>query len=453
MSVCHGGTAHVARILEYNSAQFCESRISTMKRVLAFTPYAAWKVHTITETTITRACQLRGAEVKHILCDRLLSECDMYSVAEATGGRPFNLCERCQESATRILQEAGLPYEWLSRYIDADEQREAFAWAQSLSLAELPLARFQDQPLGEWVTTSVASCFRTFPIRFDDWQTVNIYRGYLFSAALAVLGLGRVLDQWRPDALVLFNGHRSVLRVALNLARQRGIRVLVHERPLSPGSSFFAENANCLSLAPWRAFWREWSAIPLRLSELQQTARFIRGRRFGRSVNLTFASPPGGKEGVKHIVEACGHRKLAVLFTSSNDESAAEVELQGPFRSQNEWIETVLAAVSRRPDCYLVIRAHPCIAGKGGQYVSSSEVEWFKALVSKLPQNATVIQPDDPVSSYDLMDLADVGLAYGSTAGLEMLSLGKPVGLVPGFAIYEDLAGVVLMKNPEQVDE
>ena len=59
-----------------------------MTRVLAFTPYARWHFHTKYETTLTRACQARGAEVKHLLCDGLLSECDIYKAAEVHAARP-----------------------------------------------------------------------------------------------------------------------------------------------------------------------------------------------------------------------------------------------------------------------------------------------------------------------------------------------------------------------------
>ena len=37
--------------------------------------------------------------------------------------------------------------------------------------------------------------------------------------------------------------------------------------------------------------------------------------------------------------------------------------------------------------------------------------------------------PDEPLNSYALMDEADVGLTFGSSTGIEMAMLGKPVVL------------------------
>src|SRR5580700_4649372 len=99
-------------------------------RVLAFSPYLSWRIHANYETTFTRACQSRGAEVKHILCDGLFAECDMYGVASVAHGRPHNLCETCQLGATAALNGTGLTHEWLGGYITEAEKHTIFQWAQ-----------------------------------------------------------------------------------------------------------------------------------------------------------------------------------------------------------------------------------------------------------------------------------------------------------------------------------
>src|SRR5262249_22041687 len=46
-----------------------------------------------------------------------------------------------------------------------------------------------------------------------------------------------------------------------------------------------------------------------------------------------------------------------------------------------------------------------------------------------LPPNARLVLPEDSLSTYALMDAADVGLVFGSTAGIEFGMLAKPVVL------------------------
>ena len=55
---------------------------------------------------------------------------------------------------------------------------------------------------------------------------------------------------------------------------------------------------------------------------------------------------------------------------------------------------------------------------------------------SALPSNVRIVLPEDSVNAYRLAAEADVGLTFGSTIGLEMAMLGKPV-LVASKALYE----------------
>jgi hypothetical protein len=53
-----------------------------------------------------------------------------------------------------------------------------------------------------------------------------------------------------------------------------------------------------------------------------------------------------------------------------------------------------------------------------------------------LPANVRLVLPEDSVNAYSLAEEADVGLTFGSTIGLEMAMMGKPV-LLASRALYE----------------
>jgi hypothetical protein len=56
----------------------------------------------------------------------------------------------------------------------------------------------------------------------------------------------------------------------------------------------------------------------------------------------------------------------------------------------------------------------------------------MKRLAENLPPNVRMIDPDDEVSSYSLMDLCSVGLVWVSTVGLELACKGKTVVVAAG---------------------
>jgi len=97
-------------------------------RVLVFSPYLAWRLHANYETTIARACKLRGASIKYVLCDSALAECDMTGgIASVTVKTP-EFCDSCRADAKSIIEETGLDYQWLGEFVTSDERREIFDW-------------------------------------------------------------------------------------------------------------------------------------------------------------------------------------------------------------------------------------------------------------------------------------------------------------------------------------
>ena len=361
----------------------------------------------------------------------------------------MDLCEHCQADALAQFRGTGLATEWLGEYLPPEERRRAFTWAQQLQPEEFLQARLHGHPLGEWVASSVVTYFRAYPIDLTDWHTVEVFRGFLHAAALAFFALSRLLDEWQPDALVLFNGRMSITQAAFSLARRRGVRVLIHERPLRPGTLLVHENEICISQIPFQRFWKEWQHVPLTARQMRSAVQWLRERRTGRQQGVHFfTNKPTGGGGVRERLGLTPGRRLFALFPSSTDEFAGTPLLEGPFESQEDWIEQIVAWAARRPEHDLVIRCHPCLAGKSGSGIAAGQIAWFRALRERLPVNARLIAPEDPLSTYDLVDAADVGITYVSTVGLEMFATGKPVVTSPPLPIYLGVPGVRRVESP-----
>lgn len=58
-------------------------------------------------------------------------------------------------------------------------------------------------------------------------------------------------------------------------------------------------------------------------------------------------------------------------------------------------------------------------------------------VLPKLPEHIKLIGPKNDINTYDLVEIADVGLVYTTTVGLEMAMNGKPV-VVTGKTHYRD---------------
>jgi len=403
-----------------------------MSHLLIFSPYAMRPHLTAYEGTIAKACQLRGATVDYLLCDGLLPECDMHWDSMTTNRpRPLDLCEWCQAGSRARIAELGLPHYWLGEFVTKSEREHAFAWAQSLSPSEICKATYCEYPLGEWVQSSVFSYFRQYPADMTNWRVVNVYRGFLLSGALVAVGLRRYLANHSVDCALLYNGRQSITRVAFELLQQNGVRVLTHETPFfQSGHIMVKPNARCWSNQPFADFWRLWGNIPLNRPALERTMKWLIDRRYGRGLTWYAYNPSVTWDGtLRQRLNLTRDKKLLALFTSSTEETAGDRELQSAYEVQSTWVQDVVDWVKDRSDAELVIRVHPHLAGKSGLTRANDEFQFYEAMKATAPRNTCVVMPDEPLNSYALMDEADVGLTFGSSTGIEMAMLGKPVVL------------------------
>jgi hypothetical protein len=79
----------------------------------------------------------------------------------------------------------------------------------------------------------------------------------------------------------------------------------------------------------------------------------------------------------------------------------------------------------------LVIRIHPGEVLVHGQ----SMTEVVRQVMPRLPEHIRLIGPRDTINTYDLIEVADLGLVYTTTVGMEMAMKGLPV-IVAGQTHY-----------------
>jgi hypothetical protein len=431
-----------------------KSKEGSLTRILVFSPNAAWQFHFAYESTIAKGCQVRNATVEYIICEGLLPECDMHWDSKSDHPRAFNLCQHCREQSKLSLSAVDLPYKWLGELVSHAELEHTFAWAQSLPPSELSQSSFMGYPLGDWVLATVISYFRQYPPDMTNWRVVNVYRGFLFSAAILTIGLRHYLETNTVDAALLFNGRQSLTRVALEIFRSLGIGVLTHERPeFQRGHLNLRPNAHCLSISPFSDFWRKWGQVPLTRSSLETALKWSIDRRYGRNLGWhAFNAPFASNVSVREKLNLSKNKRLIALFTSSVDEIAGDPGWQGPYESQDLWVRDVVDWARGRNDIELVIRVHPNLSGNFGIGTATAELSFYKELKSILPDNVRLVMPDDFLNSYALIDEADIGLTFGSTIGIEMAMLGKPV-VLGSRAFYEDVKHFLTIDSKQSLPE
>jgi hypothetical protein len=109
------------------------------------------------------------------------------------------------------------------------------------------------------------------------------------------------------------------------------------------------------------------------------------------------------------------------------------------------WLRRTLAYFAAREDVQFVLRVHPGERNLDGPSVA----DLVRRELPELPAHMRVVAAEDSVNTYDLVEIADLGLVYTTTVGLEMAMSGLPV-IVAGRTHYR---GKGFTKDPSSWEE
>lgn len=386
------------------------------------------RIHTAWEFVMAQALRLRGHKVDFIACDGALRRCcneRWYPELKKS------VCRACFEYAQKFYERAGFPVDWVSRYCEPSDLAEGDRRLESVPFEKYREMVYKGLPVGQLVRPSVCHFTRTENIEAhgrNDAAIRRIYKDFLHGSIMMVNACGRILDKYSPDKIVIFNGLFMSERIMLELSKQRKIRAKIIESGLRPDTVIMIDN-HYISYAKTDG-WGDRASTLLTTEQEEVLDHYLEIRKAGGGQTMEYWTDSlNDKDSIKERLGLSGFDKIAVLFPNVTWDSAL-YGLDIMFATLQEWIEKTVIYFKEHPRECLIIRTHPADkTWQGG--MRDSIYGWITEFYGeKLPPNVKVIAPDDPISSYVLMELADCGLVFSSTTGLEMALIGKPVVVV-----------------------
>ena len=410
------------------SVEVDRSQQSGSPRILFFT-FRGWSTHVAWDTTIAAALRLRGADVRFFTCGKRVPLCEI-ATHHASPPTPCNLCA---PYIHRAMTAWNFPLLRLRDLIAADEIETIRRQIVSIPFQKYGEFEAEGLPVGKLVTTSVRWFLCSGTIN-DDSLARRTYRDFLTSGVIIARVGARLLDTVRPDKLYLLNGLFAAERIMLELARARGLPVVTYEGGFMPDTLVFAHNR----IAPYYELddeWQHYAHIPLTAAQVIQLDEYLFARKSGsKDAAKYFPSIEKDEQVIRRRLGLRGDRRLAVAFTNILWDSAI-LDRDRAFAGMLDWLDETISHFASREDMQFVIRIHPAEVRLAMQETREQVAQALGARYSQLPAHIKIIPPESDLSSYMLMRMADVGLVYTSTAGLEMALDGKPV-IVAGLTHY-----------------
>ncbi|MHB8089044.1 MAG: capsular polysaccharide export protein, LipB/KpsS family [Anaerolineaceae bacterium] len=264
-----------------------------------------------------------------------------------------------------------------------------------------------------------------------NWPTYQFRLKRNQEAAQSLLAYLRAT---KPDVVIVPNGTVQEFGIVYRVARFLKIPVTTYEFSDQREAFWIAQNAEIMR-QDTSEMWSAQADSKLSNEQLSRIKSLFESRQQAK-VNENFTRqwqslPSQGAETVREQLKL-DNRPVVLLATNVLGDSLT-LGRQVFSKTMADWVSRTILYFIGRPDIQLVIRIHP------GEILTReySMVDVVRQTLPELPEYIHVIQPEEKVNTYDLVEITDVGLVYTTTVGLEMALKGIPV-VVAGQTHYRD---------------
>jgi hypothetical protein len=275
----------------------------------------------------------------------------------------------------------------------------------------------------------------------------EIYRLRLERNEVAVAGAYSLMKDGNYDTVIIPNGSILEFGAIYRIAQLLGVKTVTYEFGEQRERLWLAHNSEVMR-QDTSALWQAIKDVPLTKAEQEKIEKLFQVRRGGVTwEQFSRQWQVGGGEGGQQVRAKLGldiHRPIVLLCTNVVGDSLA-LNRQIFTQGMADWLRKTVALFGNLPDYQLVVRVHP------GEMLGAGHpsVDIIQNTLPHQPEHVVVVPPESEINTYDLIELAHLGLVYTTTFGLEMSMHGVPV-IVAGETHYR---GKGFTDDPNSWDE
>jgi len=407
------------------------------------------------ESVLCRALKARGHQPMVLLCDAALPAClrldyssfpDRLAIVERTISKA--ICSDCQATGRKIFQHSGATILQLGEFLSKEDRRQAQKFAESIPMQDIRSCRLEKVPVGEHAFAGALRYFARGDLEGEP-HGEEILRRYLEAAVLTATGMAKILKTYDFSAACFNHGIYIPHGVISEVCRLQGVPISTWNIAYRKQCFIFSHGDtyhHTLMQEPVSA----WEQIPWGPRREAKIEEYLQSRRNGTQDWIWFHEKPENPANNKTILKQLGldpAKPLIGLLTNV----MWDAQLHYPantFPDMLTWVRQTLEYFRKRPDLQLVIRVHPAEI-RGTLPSRQPLVAELEKIRPTLPSHIRVIRPEDPVSTYAVMEQCNAVIIYGTKTGVELTSLGIPV-IVAGEAWIRNKGITLDASTPEE---
>ena len=407
--------------------------------VLIVSFFNTWVTHLGTELEIAEKHLKNGDSVTFLSCDGSVGSCMNNPLGSV------DICSQCRlKRLDGIGQLSGeVAVYSLNSPLSQNEALDAACIPDSPSIDDYKALKYKGHDLG-WAALSSTNMLYRDPL-CDSTEAMQSARTFLGAAIRSYEGTRKFLQRHPDfDCGYVFNGRFAVTRGAFRALQDAKIEVYTHERGSSKNRYQVYPDTFPHDLTLFQERVREaWlNSDDLELRDKTAHA-FFEERKRGQTANWKSFTD---KQVVGVLPRQWDNKKQNIgIFNSSEDELASigDFFADPVYPSQAIAVSRIAAdTLAAGKPIHYYLRIHPNLAE-----LENSSLANLLALDSP---NLTIIDADDSISTYCLLDACDRILTFGSTVGVEATYWGKP-SILTGASFYDNLNVAYRAETHEEV--
>ena len=414
---------------------------------MLFAPESDTTVFSFPSAMVAETLQERGWEVHTIFCNGVLkSFCTAMSArglnAESQVGDLESVCHSCRRRQKLLSKKFNFTSHHIEDGLDDRTMGEIDVLVASVTLANWHEFKIDQVPIGRIAAYEFFLTYKlnSYEIPNELW---GIYCKSLRNSLIVYFSVLNLLDEIKPDRVLLYNALYSVNNIVNVVAATKGIQTSAMHAGTHATRKFSTISLYRASTLPVLAYksaeWKILQQVPLSNKLIDEVLMHFTEIFLARSVFVYSEKQMNlGPEKLFDFFKIPSTAKILLATMTSGDELFA-AQLAGLlpmargmspiFESSLQWVRWLIEHAKNRPDLHIIIRIHPREFPNKREGVLSQYARLLESEFINLPANVSINWPDQKISLYDLAQIVDVCLNTTSSAGLELSALGIPVVL------------------------
>jgi hypothetical protein len=407
-----------------------------MKKVVVFQPHAGSSPHFETALEIIQKNIKLGNEVYFIGCNSGLTYCEL--------NRNHNLqtCFQCLGKKTHGLSLIDGAFKNVTGFFSLTREEKKYIDTFVLNfknIEELKQYKIDDFDIGMASASSLISKLR------DARPNINNHKELLLriikSGLLTYFSFKSFLKQIQPDLVYMHNARFANIRGVLRLCVKHKIDFKVFDRGSDVNKYLIVENHQIHDIEHFgTTVINHWKKEPSEFIKNQIAEKYFVDKKESKiNERKNFLS-----QQERHTLpNKFDHNKRnVVIFTSSEDEfeSVGADFNRYPFNNQLEAIQYISQKCNIYKNLQIYVRMHPNSNNEKSNFASELILE----------EGLSVILPNSEISSYALLEAADLIITFGSSISIEADFWRKP-NIMIGTSFWDSLGIGLKIKNKQEL--